>query len=280
MAASLGGAGVGEGVSEITSPPYPTPFQRSSSVRSTAQDQARTSSSSRAAAAAPPVCHDLRVRSIHRREVALALALAAIAGYLDAVGFLHLGGFFISFMSGNTTRAAADGATGEWLQAGRAAGLIGLFVAGVIAGSVLSRLRDGRICVLWATAAIVTGAAAARSAGVDVPAFLVVAAAMGLLNATFQRGGEVSIGVTYMTGTLVKAAQRLVDAFFGGSRTAWLRYAAMWLALTGGAILGAVMHTRRPADVLWIAAAALVATAAITTAVRCRRLPAPADHDP
>lgn len=36
----------------------------------------------------------------------LAIALAALAGYVDAIGFLRLGGFFVSFMSGNSTRLA------------------------------------------------------------------------------------------------------------------------------------------------------------------------------
>lgn len=41
--------------------------------------------------------HDLRTQ-------ALAAALAALAGYVDASGFLSTGGYFVSFMSGNSTR--------------------------------------------------------------------------------------------------------------------------------------------------------------------------------
>ena len=36
----------------------------------------------------------------------LAACLAALAGYVDAIGFLKLGGLFVSFMSGNSTRLA------------------------------------------------------------------------------------------------------------------------------------------------------------------------------
>jgi uncharacterized membrane protein YoaK (UPF0700 family) len=39
-----------------------------------------------------------------RRNVALACALSALAGYVDGIGLSHLGGLFVSFMSGNSTR--------------------------------------------------------------------------------------------------------------------------------------------------------------------------------
>ncbi|MET0229353.1 MAG: DUF1275 family protein, partial [Rhodanobacteraceae bacterium] len=35
---------------------------------------------------------------------AVAAALSWNAGYVDAVGYLSLGGFFVSFMSGNSTQ--------------------------------------------------------------------------------------------------------------------------------------------------------------------------------
>jgi len=33
-----------------------------------------------------------------------AIALSGLAGFVDSVGFLSAGGYFVSFMSGNTTR--------------------------------------------------------------------------------------------------------------------------------------------------------------------------------
>ncbi|MEJ7926576.1 DUF1275 family protein [Sphingobium sp. AN641] len=35
-----------------------------------------------------------------------AIALAFLAGYIDVLGFLTTSGFFVSFMSGNSTRLA------------------------------------------------------------------------------------------------------------------------------------------------------------------------------
>ena len=41
------------------------------------------------------------------RRVAMAVALSLLAGFVDALGFMHLGGYFVSFMSGNSTQMAA-----------------------------------------------------------------------------------------------------------------------------------------------------------------------------
>ena len=65
-----------------------------------------------------------------RRNISLACALSALAGYVDGIGFLHLGGLFVSFMSGNSTRMGVSLAEGQWLSAAEAFGLIALFVIG------------------------------------------------------------------------------------------------------------------------------------------------------
>src|SRR5258708_19751678 len=72
-----------------------------------------------------------------RRNVLLACALSALAGYVDGIGFLHLGGLFVSFMSGNSTRMGVSLAEGQWLSAAEAFGLIALFVVGAAAGSLI-----------------------------------------------------------------------------------------------------------------------------------------------
>ena len=48
------------------------------------------------------------------RNMTLACALSALAGYVDGIGYLHLGGLFVSFMSGNSTRLGVSLAAGEW----------------------------------------------------------------------------------------------------------------------------------------------------------------------
>lgn len=58
-----------------------------------------------------------------------------------------------------------------------------------------------------------------------------------------------------MTGALVKLGQGVVTALTGGSRTAWLRYLVMWLAIATGATLGALAFTVGGVAALWLAAA-------------------------
>jgi len=63
------------------------------------------------------------MRRYDRPLIAAAVALAALAGFVDALGFLGLGGFFVSFMSGNTTRfGVAVGS--DWLADAMRGGLL------------------------------------------------------------------------------------------------------------------------------------------------------------
>jgi hypothetical protein len=99
------------------------------------------------------------------------------------------------------------------------------------------------------------------SAGLDSIGFAmagagVLAMAMGAENSVFQRDGEVTIGLTYMTGTLVKMGQRIAGALLGGPKLAFLRHFVLWLGLLSGAIAGAIAHGRIGLDAIWLAAGA------------------------
>lgn len=200
-----------------------------------------------------------------RSEIALASGLAWTAGYVDAVGFLHLGGYFVSFMTGNSTRAGAavaDTSLSGFLQA---FGLITAFFLGVVAASVLrrvlSRHRRPAICLL---SAAVLGAAWASTAFPEAGWALApgLAASMGLLNTVFERGGEVSIGITYMTGTLVKLGQKVTGALFGERGNGWHRYLLLWCSLTLGSLCGGAGYLLLGLASLGPAITALAAAAA------------------
>src|SRR5580698_4853319 len=105
-----------------------------------------------------------------RRKVALACALSGLAGYVDGIGYLYLGGLFVSFMSGNSTRLGVSLALGHWTNAAAALGLIALFVIGAAAGSliVLGRGVNRQPWLLLVEAMLLVAAALCYSFGLPV----------------------------------------------------------------------------------------------------------------
>jgi len=191
-----------------------------------------------------------------RKVWGLAACFSALAGYVDALGFLYLGGFFVSFMSGNSTRLAV-GLSEHLSDAATAGGLILSFVVGVMIGSLcartVQRLRHGAL--MYLIAAMLTVAALLAVTNTWAAAAL-LAMAMGAENAMFEHDGEVQIGLTYMTGTLVKFGQRVVSALTGGDRLGWLPYLLLWLGLMTGAVIGAVSFSLVGHHAIWGAAGA------------------------
>lgn len=197
-----------------------------------------------------------------QRTRALAASLAAVAGYVDATGFLASKGFFVSFMSGNSTRLAV-GAIERAADAVAAFALIGIFVVGVVIGSLVGRRagRQQRSTVITLVAAALGIAVLLSSVGQVHAALAMMALAMGAENAIFEAEGEVQIGLTYMTGTLVKFGQRLGTAMSGGDPWGWVPYAMLWLGLVAGAIAGAAMFPHFGLMSLWLPAALLAVIA-------------------
>lgn len=199
-----------------------------------------------------------------RRVRLLAACLAALAGYVDAVGFLQLGGFFVSFMSGNSTRLAV-GVVQASQGAAVAGALIATFVTGVILGSLVGHLAMAhrRPVVLLLVALLLAAAAGSHLAGAPRLAIVLMGLAMGAENAVFEENGDVRIGVTYMTGALVKLGQRIVMAARGGDRWAWAPYLLLWTGLVLGAVAGAICYPRLGLGSLWLASGAAALLAAV-----------------
>lgn len=199
-----------------------------------------------------------------KRDIAVAVGAAVLAGYVDAIGFLSLGGYFVSFMSGNSTRLAV-GLAGLPPEALIAARLIASFVVGVMLGTLLGAWLKPmrRPAVLVLVAGLLACAAVLDAVDIHV-AMMFAAAAMGAENTTFERDGEVSIGLTYMTGTLVKLGQRLAGTLMGGPKLAWAPYLLMWLGLVSGALAGALVQPVVGLAGLWggVAGALALAVAA------------------
>src|SRR3977135_3370691 len=195
------------------------------------------------------------------RNIALACALSALAGYVDGIGFLHLGGLFVSFMSGNSTRMGVSLAEGDWSGAIKALGLVALFVIGAAAGSVivLGRGANRQPWVLLAEASLLAAAALCGAFDLSNVAVAAIVLAMGMENAVFQIDGGAGLGLTYVTGALVKVGQLTAEALTGGARWAWAPNLLLWAALVLGSLSGALAYHWINLAAIWFAAAGALA---------------------
>jgi uncharacterized membrane protein YoaK (UPF0700 family) len=206
-----------------------------------------------------------------RPRQALAIAIAFLAGFVDALGFLSGDRYFVSFMSGNTTRLAVDLAT-DPQRAVLPALLIAGFVAGVAGGKIVA-LRTGarrKAVLLGLVALLLATAAAAHGVGARGYALGAMVLAMGAVNNSFQRDGAAAVGLTYMTGALVRLGQGIGGALVGVRQNGWGTHMLLWTGLFAGGLVGAVLFTQASDPALWIASllAAVLAMAAWHIALR------------
>jgi len=206
----------------------------------------------------------------NRSDIALAVLLSALGGYVDARGLLGIGSF-VSFMSGNSTRFGIALCRGNLRQAAVIGGIIATFVIGVVLGSIVGHFAGRRRLpvILSLVALLLAIAAAAHHFSLWPVQFGAMILAMGAENTVFQKRGEVSIGLTYMTGTLVKMGQRIAGAILGRSKKDWLPYACLWLGMVGGAILGTAVG----AHGVWFAAVFAAVLAIASSGTRARPTP-------
>jgi len=230
------------------------------------------------------------VDSLPRSRLAIAVLLAVLAGYIDGVAFIYLGGYFVSFMSGNTTQSGVELAGGDLAAAGFGFAVIVAFVVGVMAGTVVRTPRRDRgwIVLLGVAVLVAVGAAVASAPPIDAnavtgaallavtPTALCLSLAMGAVNTVFSGSGGPSFGITYMTGALVKIGEGIVGALRGGDRTGWLRYLALWLAIAVGAVCGAAVYAVTGTAALWYGALFAGVVAAVSSTVRASRGSRPA----
>jgi uncharacterized membrane protein YoaK (UPF0700 family) len=92
--------------------------------------------------------------------------------------------------------------------------------------------------------------------------------AMGLENAVFQIGGGGGLGLTYITGALVKAGQLMAAALTGGERWSWVPHVLLWAALVAGAVCGASAYHWINLAAIWFAAGFALILSAIVALAR------------
>ena len=204
----------------------------------------------------------------NRRPIIYAIAM--LAGFVDATGYLQAGGYFVSFMTGNTTLLALDVANSSHRVLAPAA-LIGGFVAGVAAGTWLGNRYAARRKrnVLTAVALLLLVAAALRAIGETSGSTAALVLAMGAANTAPSGNRMQGVGLTYMTGALVRLGQALGERLGGSSPGEWRGFLMLWSSLLAGAVCGAVVTLHASAWPLWIGAGIAAALAVLAA-----RLPA------
>jgi len=217
---------------------------------------------------------------VNRRwQLGAGLVLTALAGYVDALGFLRLGGLYTSFMSGNTTQFAVYVGEADWNRTLLPLWLVAAFLVGAILGSVVAIRVPDR----WATPSVLAFEtiliAAALAIGLLSPepsgASLAIAAAMGAQNAVLARVKGFRAGTTFVTGALFSFGQKIAEALTRtGSPFGWAGDGVVWLSLLVGALCGALAY--RAVNLYALVPPALVAglLALITTLIVARAGPA------
>ena len=192
---------------------------------------------------------------------ALRSALRGWRGWSMRRGSLSRADFFTSFMSGNTTRMGVELVERPALAL-MPLGLIGCFLGGIIIGALIGRRVAGRHkrVLLGLVTGLLGLGAAVLVAGWPMPFLALSAAAMGLANNVFSRDGEVTVGVTYMTGALVRFGQGVAARIDGQGLPSTRGYGLLWSALALGAAAGGGLCLIAPAAA---AAAAFLAALAV-----------------
>jgi uncharacterized membrane protein YoaK (UPF0700 family) len=175
------------------------------------------------------------------------LLLTGSAGYVDAVGLLQLG-YFVSFISGNTTKLGADLAGAGPGRALLPLALVLTFFLGGLAGSLLrlASRRWGRLAIL----ALLLGAmvVAMTLSGAHLPApegLLPLALAGGAQNALLAPQHGARAGASFVSGDLFAASRDLARGLLRRAPAwRWLRPLAVWASLFAGALLGALANAR------------------------------------
>lgn len=214
-----------------------------------------------------PSRHVPTLRDICCNTARLSWVLAAVAGLIGAAAFTHSAGYFVTFMTGNSERAVVGYFCGQRSIAIAAGVLLVAFVAGVVIASLCRRH-------LWRSATphgptVLTALFLVTAAAVDIAVdgwntkevsfvpVVFVALGIGSLNTSFVSNGEVSIPLSYVTGTLVKLGQGIERHLSGGQVGDWLGYFLLWGSFVTGAVIGGCISLIVSGSQM-IAAAALV----------------------
>ncbi|WP_064693295.1 YoaK family protein [Rhizobium aegyptiacum] len=215
-----------------------------------------------------------RRRLIRTRRTVTGLALVAsisfLAGMTDATGLL-LTGDFVSFMTGNTTRAALALSDGNLYHAAVLISAILVFVLGNATGIVIAHVSERRIFVVLGCVGLVLAIASMTTAeSLMLARFSMIVFSMGMVNAAVEHIEGLPIGLTYVTGALSRFGRGIGRWIIGDRRVEWTIQIVPWAGMVLGATAGAVLTRLVGAHALW-----LVAIFAMALALAAMFIPRP-----
>jgi uncharacterized membrane protein YoaK (UPF0700 family) len=187
------------------------------------------------------------LRETFDSEARLSWVLAMLAGVLGATAFTHSAGYFVTFMTGNAQRAVLGYFRDDVLLSVTASLLLLCFVAGVVVASVCRRhlwvAHPHGPTVLTTLSLLAATAVDVIDEGweqnlLDFAPIMLVVFAIGALNTSFVKDGEVSVPLSYVTGTLVKLGQGIERHIAGGTIADWLGHFLLFASFVLGATLG------------------------------------------
>ncbi|BBA86150.1 MULTISPECIES: YoaK family protein [Mycobacterium] len=180
-------------------------------------------------------------------EARLSWVLAVLAGVLGATAFTHSAGYFVTFMTGNAQRAVLGYFRDDvWLSV-TAGLLLVCFLVGVVVASVCKRhfwvdhphgptvLTTFSLVAATALDIVIGGWEGSQ---LDFLPIMLVVFGVGSLNTSFVKDGEVSVPLSYVTGTLVKMGQGIERHIAGGQAADWLGYFMLLASFILGATVG------------------------------------------
>jgi uncharacterized membrane protein YoaK (UPF0700 family) len=188
-------------------------------------------------------------RFSHRTQVAVAIALCMVAGFVDAVGFLR-SEVFVANMTGNTVLIGIALAKQEWAATSLRVATVAVFFGSAVSGRLLLSVTAGKQWAPLLIEALLLALAGLTPAG-DRSWVLILAAAMGIQATAVTQFGGVAVSTVVVTSAIARVAERVADFAHKGRRAeadsspflgrlqaaAWAGYCAGAAAATGALLM-------------------------------------------
>ncbi len=202
------------------------------------------------------------------RAVPLIALLHALAGAVDAVGYLMYGRVFVANLTGATVMLAVAILERNGHEVFGRLAVILAFVGGVLVGRLLARALGGaitqrqRVMVLSAESAVLVVFSVWMPHTHTMPWLALLGFMLGIQNTTFQRFGDVRVNTAFITGDLEKLGEAVLNPKQRNPEA--LVFALSWFMYGVGGLLGAVSTRSLPHHAFVLPALLAVASLALT----------------